>query len=62
MYLDKVNQSVVNMSSFGQEEAAARTELMEKEEFLVLQDKGYNKMKNNFKNCTVTTLHSRRSK
>lgn len=37
-YSDEVHQSVVEVGAFGQEEAAPRTEVMEEEQILFLQD------------------------
>ena len=34
--LDKVNQSIVNVSSFGQKETASRTQIVEEEQFMIL--------------------------
>jgi len=34
--LDKVNQSIVNVSPFGQKETASRTQLVEEEQFMIL--------------------------
>lgn len=37
-YSDEVDQSVVEVGAFGQEEAAPRTEVMEEEQILFLHD------------------------
>ena len=34
--LEKVNQSIVNVSPFGQKETASRTQLVEEEQFMIL--------------------------
>ena len=34
--LDKVYQSIVNVSPFGQKETASRAQLMEEEQFMIL--------------------------